>query len=212
MLPSPAAQKSLEYVETKAQRYHAWLLKRWLLDLGARADRIVVLDECWKDAWDVRRRYARSAANTPAVEEARSLYHGRRYGVLGACRVDGIIHESIKITQENVTKEVFTAWFLDDLMPHLKQGDFVLMDNAPFHDFPALTAACRAKGIWLLPTPPRRPKDNPIEYVWKLMKDYLLEGDFAQFQLDPEKALRDALRAIPAEHVRNVYRHCGLLL
>ena len=206
------AQKTLTYRETPSQRYHAWQLKRWLFELGATADRIICLDETWKDAWDARRMHARSPANTEAIELAKNLYHSRRYCVLGATTVNGIIHESVSITRENITTEVFTAWFLNNLLPHLTEGDFVLMDNAPFHDFPTLTEACRLRGIWLLPTPPRRPKDNPIEYVWKLMKDYLLDGDFARFKADPEAAIRDALKKVPAAHVRSVYRHCGLLL
>ena len=233
-----ALQKTLEYHETASQRYHAWTLKRWLHDLNAKAWQIVCLDETWKDGWDCRRPYARSLAGTPAVETARSLYHGKRWGIIGATTFDGIIHKATLITQDQISlTPVFTDWFVNTLLPQLKEGQIVLMDNAPFHDFPTLTEACRLRGIWLLPVPPRRPKDNPIEvsaaqtechrqphayavrrshapphfptpqYVWKLMKDYLLEGDFEAFQLDPVRAIQDALERIPLEHIRSCFRH-----
>jgi transposase len=65
---------------------------------------------------------------------------------------------------------VFNAWLEQALVPELRPGQTVLMDNASFHKSPATKALIESKGCYLKYLPTYSPDLNPIEPQWAILK------------------------------------------
>lgn len=68
---------------------------------------------------------------------------------------------------------VFTAYVEQMLVPTLKPGDIVIMDNLGSHKGPAVRKAIRGAGAKLLFLPPYSPDLNPIEQAFAKLKHLL---------------------------------------
>jgi transposase len=69
--------------------------------------------------------------------------------------------------------EVFLAYVRQQLVPQLKPGDTVVMDNLNSHKGPDVISAIHAAGATVLFLPPYSPDFNPIEKAWAKLKDVL---------------------------------------
>ena len=69
-----------------------------------------------------------------------------------------------------INGEAFLAYVGQILVPTLKPGDVVVMDNLGSHKGTAVRAAIRAAGARLLFLPPYSPDLNPIEQVFSKLK------------------------------------------
>lgn len=69
--------------------------------------------------------------------------------------------------------DVFLAYVQQQLVPQLRPGDIVVMDNLASHKSPAVIAAIRAAQAQVLFLPPYSPDFNPIEKAWAKLKDIL---------------------------------------
>ena len=86
----------------------------------------------------------------------------RETGLVAPCVLDGPING-----------QAFVAWIQQMLVPELKEGDTVIMDNLPSHKVPGVREAieqARAKVLYL---PPYSPDMNPIEHVFAKLKTQL---------------------------------------
>ena len=64
----------------------------------------------------------------------------------------------------------FEAWFDKHLIPLLKPGTVVVMDNATFHRKKRLNEIAQEYGIRIIFLPPYSPELNPIEHFWHWLK------------------------------------------
>ena len=86
---------------------------------------------------------------------------GTTLTLLGAIRVEGwVVLRSMFATANGVR---FVAWLTTHLLPKLRRGDVLVMDNLRAHHNPRVTPACRAHGVRVLYLPPYSPDLNPIE-------------------------------------------------
>jgi transposase len=71
--------------------------------------------------------------------------------------------------------EVVLAWVRGVLVPELKTGQIVVMDNASFHKSPLIREAIELAGceLWFLPV--YSPDLNPIENGWAGFKAWLVK-------------------------------------
>lgn len=69
--------------------------------------------------------------------------------------------------------DVFLAYVQQQLVPQLRPGDIVVMDNLASHKSPAVIASIRAAQAQVLFLPPYSPDFNPIEKAWAKLKDIL---------------------------------------
>ena len=66
--------------------------------------------------------------------------------------------------------ELFNAWIEQVLLPELKSGQIVILDNAAFHKSPRTMELIESRGCKLLFLPPYSPDLNPIETFWANFK------------------------------------------
>ena len=99
--------------------------------------------------------------------------HWRTLTFLAALRSDRI--DAPCLFDGSINGESFTAWVERALVPTLRPGDVVVMDNLGSHKGRAVRAAIRAAGAHLLFLPPYSPDLNPIEQVFAKLKHFLRE-------------------------------------
>lgn len=64
----------------------------------------------------------------------------------------------------------FNGWLKQCLLPVLKPGQIVIMDNAAFHKSQRTKELIESVGCSLLFQPPYSPDLNPIEKIWAVLK------------------------------------------
>ena len=67
--------------------------------------------------------------------------------------------------------DVFNAFVEHELVPSLKRGDIVVMDNLSAHNHGQAIQRIHDAGAHALFTPPYSPEFNPIEKAWAKLKD-----------------------------------------
>lgn len=103
---------------------------------------------------------------------------------------------------------MFLAYVKQCLVPTLKRGDIVVMDNLPVHKVAGVKEAIEAAGATLLYLPPYSPDLNPIEPAFSKVKALLRKA--AEHTIP--RLLRRIGRIvanIPAKECRNFFRHAG---
>jgi transposase len=70
--------------------------------------------------------------------------------------------------------------FLDEfLVPGLKPGQIVILDNAKAHKVKGVRERIEGAGARVLYLPPYSPDLNPIEMAWSKLKQFLRKGSSA---------------------------------
>jgi transposase len=69
--------------------------------------------------------------------------------------------------------EMFSAWIQQGLVPALRKGDVVIMDNLATHKVAGVLQAIEEAGARLVYLPPYSPDFNPIENMWSKVKQSL---------------------------------------
>lgn len=102
----------------------------------------------------------------------------------------------------------FTAWVEQFLVPTLKPGDIVVMDNLGSHKVKAVRQAIRSVGARLLFLPPYSPDLNPIEQVFAKLKTLLRKADERTVEATWRR-IGTLLDAFPPHECANYLRNSG---
>ena len=131
---------------------------------------------------------------------------GGNVSTIGAIGLDGI---RTGLSVPGAIDGETMLFFVEELLvPTLKRGDIVLMDNAPIHKLDEIEDAIEAVGAWVLFLPTYSPDLNPIENCWAKVKARLrsLKPRTLPDLLD---ALVDAFSSITVQDILGWFRHCG---
>lgn len=132
-------------------------------------ERLVFIDETW-----AKTNMTRSHGRAPRGRRLRAkVPHGRwrTLTFLAALRHDRI--DAPCVVDGPINGRIFLAYVEQFLVPTLKPGDIVIMDNLGSHKSLAVRRAIRAAGAKLLFLPPYSPDLNPIEQVFAKLKTLL---------------------------------------
>lgn len=133
--------------------------------------------------------------------------HWKVMTAVAAVRPDGGLHAPFTIDCP-MDGQVFEAYVTRVLVPTLRAGDVVVMDNLAAHKRPAIRAAIEGVGAKLLYLPPYSPDLSPIEPIWSKVKR-LLRTLAARTVETLHDAFATALAAVTPEDVAGCFRHCG---
>ena len=97
--------------------------------------------------------------------------HWKTLTFLAALRCDAITAPCL--FDGPINGESFSLYVEQILVPNLKQGDIVVMDNLGSHKAEAIRDAIKAAGARLLFLPPYSPGLNPIEQAFSKLKHFL---------------------------------------
>ena len=87
-------------------------------------------------------------------------------------------------------REVFELWLKTCLIPGLKPGQVIIMDNASFHKGGCIEELIQAAGCELLYLPAYSPDLNKIEKCWSWLKSRIRK------EIDQHKTLREAVESV----------------
>lgn len=104
--------------------------------------------------------------------------------------------------------EMFVAFVETLLIPTLKPGQIVVMDNLSAHQSPRIDQLIESVGARVLRLPPYSPDFNPIENAISKMKS-LLRKLARRSMEDLESAIATAMIAITPQDARGFFHHCG---
>lgn len=130
--------------------------------------------------------------------------------VIGAVRLTEKCAPLSVTYEKPVTREVFREFMEVDLLPRLKRGDVVIMDNASIHKFSFDMKKFKRRGIRILYLPPYSPELNPIEKMWSKMKS-LLRKIGARTIETLQRAVSDALCEVTNSDRLGWFRGCGYI-
>ena len=168
------------------------------------SERLVFLDESGLNL-AMSRSHAWVKRGTEFIDRV-PMNWGKNLNLLGAIRREGWV--VLTTTYERVTKDYFVSWVRTTLLPKLRVGDVLVMDNLAAHHDRRVVEVCAARGVDVLYLPPYSPDFNPIESAWALQK---------QFVRRHAPRAREALRRIARRarhrvtqlHCRRYFEHCG---
>ena len=94
-----------------------------------------------------------------------------RTTILSSVRLDGT---TVPMVFEGALNgDMFRVYINQMLVPSLKPGDIVVMDNLSSHKVKGISEATLAAGASILYLPPYSPDLNPIELMWSKIKAIL---------------------------------------
>ena len=157
--------------------------------------RVVLVDETAANT-KMDRRYGYAPRGEPAVG---TVPHGhyKSLTLTAAMRADG-----------PMTGPRFLDYVTAVLVPTLRPGDTVVLDNLPCHKAAAVRAAIEGAGCRLLFLPPYRPDRNPIELAFARLKR-LLRSDGHRAVPALLTFLGSVSRAYRPAECAAYIRHCG---
>ena len=168
------------------------------------AERLVFIDETWAKT-NMTRTHGRSAVGQRLVA---SVPHGhwKTLTFVAALRCDGITAPCV--FDGPIDGVSFLAWVIQFLVPILRHGDVVVMDNLSSHKAAAVRRAIRAAGALLIFLPPYSPDLNPIEQAFSQLKT-LLRKENARGIEQTTACIGNLLHCVTANASANYFREAG---
>lgn len=129
-------------------------------------DRLVFIDETGAST-KMARRYGRSARGRRCIA-AVPHGHWKTTTFVGALRATGMT--APMVLDGAMDGAAFDLYVKQVLVPTLRPGDIVVMDNLPAHKRAQVRIALEAAGAQLMYLPPYSPDLNPIEMAFAKLK------------------------------------------
>lgn len=167
-------------------------------------EHLVFIDETWATT-SMARRYGRAPKGKRLVC-AVPHGHWKTSTFLAALRCDAITAPCV--IDGAMDGETFLAYVEQFLVPVLRPGDIVAMDNLPSHKVAGVREFIEGAGAFLIYLPPYSPDLNPIELVFSKLKSLLRKAAKRTVD-DLWHQLGKSLRDFSPQECRNFFRHAG---
>jgi transposase len=183
-----------------AARREAWFEAQPELD----PEHLVFIDETGAST-----KMARTRGRAPRGKRCRAPVphgHWKTTTFTGALRLSGMT--APMVLDGPMNGAAFLAYVEQVLVPTLRPGDIVVMDNLPAHKPGGVRAAIERAGAALLYLPPYSPDLNPIENAFAKLKA-LLRKAAARTIEELGTAIGDALAAFSPDECANYFTTAG---
>lgn len=151
--------------------------------------------------------YSRSLVGDRAFGKA-PKNHTKNLTVVGAVALDGI--RCLMAYEGGTTREAFLRFVREALVPSLRRGDVVVMDNLSSHYCVGVREAIEADavGATLMYLPPYSPELNPIEHTWSKLKALLRRAE-ARTLKTLAAAVQISSTEVSRSDLQGWYGNCG---
>lgn len=186
-----------------AQRRSDWKQEQPRQD----ARRLIFVDETWSKT-NMTRLRGRSPKGQRLVEK---LPHGhwQTTTLIAALGIEGM--RCSTLVDGAVNALMFEAFVEQVLVPQLRAGDGVVLDNLSSHKRQRTRELVEAAGAELFFLPPYSPDLNPIEMIFAKVKQ-LLRSLACRTCEALWQAMQSILDQVTASDAFNCFRHCGYSL
>ena len=168
------------------------------------AEQYVFVDESGVTT-DLLRRYARSRCGD-RISDHTPCSHWQTHTVVAALRPTEFT--ATAVFDGPIDSVTFRAYVEQILVPTLRPGDVVVLDNLAAHKQPEVRLAIEAVGAQLRFLPPYSPDFNPIELAFAKLKAFLRAARPRTFDHVCD-LIAAALGLFMPDECRNFVRHCG---
>ncbi len=110
-----------------------------------------------------------------------------------------------------VNGDIFQAFVERVLVPELRPGDMVIMDNLSSHKRARIRELIESAGAKLIFLPPYSPDLNPIEMIFSKVKQ-LLRSLACRTRTALWNTMQSVLDAVTSTDATNCFGHCGYTL
>jgi transposase len=165
---------------------------------------LVFVDECSTNT-SMTRRYGRAPRGERAIGRVPRNY-GPNRSLIAALTVRGA--GPAMTLSGAVDGEAFAAYVREVLVPTLRPGDVVVLDNLSVHKDERVEPLITGAGGTLLFLPAYSPDYTPMELAFSKLKTWL-RAAAERTQDGLEAAIGQALAAVTAKDAQGWFRHCG---
>lgn len=167
-------------------------------------EKLVFLDESGAQT-NMTRTHGRAPRGERVIQKVPNG-HWLTTTMIAAIRTSGPFAQAI--VRGATDSEVFLAYVKDALVPQLKAGDVVILDNLQPHKAAGVKEMIEQAGAKLLYLPPYSPDLNPIENMWSKVKRKLRSTAARTFE-SLTQAVWSALDQVTQSDCLGFFRGCG---
>ena len=171
---------------------------------GIDPERLVFLDETWVKT-NMTRPRGRAPEGTRLVCQV-PHGHWKTTTFLAALRVSGLT--APLVVDGAINGDLFRGWVKQHLVPTLRAGDIVVMDNLNSHKVAGIREAIAGVGAEVLYLPAYSPDLNPIETVFSKFK-WLIRSAGERTVDGLWQRCAQVSQLFDEPECRNHFRHCG---
>jgi transposase len=171
---------------------------------GLDPDRLVFIDETWAKT-NMTRPRGRSLRGSRLVAKV-PHGHWKTTTFLAALRTTGLT--APLVVDGAINGDLFLGYVRQQLVPTLRRGDIVIMDNLSSHKRAGVRQAIELAGARLVYLPPYSPDFNPIEQAFSKFK-WLLKTAKGRTVDALWNTCGKLLDRFTQQECRNYFRHCG---
>jgi transposase len=157
---------------------------------------------------DLLRRYARGLRGE-RVSDHTPCSHWQTHTVVAALRLTEM--SATAVFDGPIDNVTFRAYVEQVLVPALRTGDVVVLDNLAAHKQPEIREAIERAGAQLRFLPPYSPDFNPIELAFAKLKAFLRAARPRTFD-QVCQLIATALGLFMPDECTNYVKHCGYVL
>lgn len=168
------------------------------------ATALVFIDESGAQT-DMTPRYSRAPRGQRAVGSA-PRNHERNTTLVAALSLAGL-GEAMTLAGA-LDSDAFAAYLAAFLVPTLRAGQIVVMDNLSVHQDKRVRQLIEGAGCTLVYLPAYSPDLTPIEQAFSKIKEYLRRVG-ARSRAALEAAITAAMATVTAEDAKGWFTHCG---
>ena len=168
---------------------------------------MIFIDETWAKT-NMTRLRGRSLRGQRLIDKT-PHGHWKTTTLIAALGIEGV--RCSTVVDGPIDGDVFESFVAQVLVPQLKPGDLVVLDNLSSHKRERTRERIEAQGAELLFLPPYSPDLNPIEMIFSKVKQ-LLRSLACRNRKDLWQAMQQVLDQVTATDASNCFRHCGYTL
>lgn len=166
--------------------------------------RLIFIDETWAKT-NMTRLRGRAPRGQRLVDKT-PHGHWKTTTLIAALGIKGM--RCSTVVDGAVNGDVFEAFVEQVLVPQLKPGDIVIMDNLSSHKRARIRELVEARRAELAYLPPYSPDLNPIEMVFSKIKQ-LLRTLACRTRTSLWQCMQNVLDAVTPSDATNCFRHAG---
>ena len=151
----------------------------------------------------------RTRARAPSGERAKMrepFNHGANISTIAAMGLRGV--RAPMMIEGAFNTEAFDLYVKHMLLPVLRVGDIVILDNVKFHHSERAISLIQAAGAQVLHLPAYSPDFNPIEECFSKIKQKLRSFK-ARTRRKLYNALAKAIKSVTADDILGWFEHSG---
>jgi transposase len=139
------------------------------------------------------------------VYDLKPFYRGHRTTVVGAISQTSVL--AMQTLGKSMTAEDFKQFVSEHLVPTLRPGAVVVMDNLKAHKVEGIEQMIETVGARIVYLPPYSPEFNPIEHLWWQLKAFIRR--FVPKRVEAITKLLDlGVSLCSSRELRNYFAHC----